>query len=121
MITILDDLPPNVIGLEAKGKLTEDDYVKTIVPQIEQKQRDFDKVRMLFVLGRDFDGLTVGALWEDSKLTFKRPGSWEKIAVVSDSDLLKTAMTLFSWMVPGEMKIFPTAKTAEATTWVSAA
>ena len=119
MIQLLPDMPKNVIGLEASGKVTREDYQATVLPQIEQKQRDFDKIRLMYVLGNDFDGYSAGAVWEDASLAFKKPGSWERIAVVSDNEWLGRAMALFSWMMPGEVKLFPISEERQAREWVT--
>ena len=121
MIRLIEDVPENVIGLEAEGKVTKEDYEATILPQIEAKQRAFDRIRLLYVLGGDFEGYTAGAMWEDAGLAFKRPGSWERIAVVSDNETLRKAMSLFSWMVPGDVKVYPLAESNEARSWLTAA
>ena len=121
MIHLMENMPQNVIGLEAVGKVTWEDYESTILPQIEAKQREFDKIRLMYVLGGDFEGYTAGAMWEDATLAFKRPGSWERIAVVSDSDSLRKAMALFSWMVPGEVKMYQVSEKDEAKSWVTGA
>jgi len=120
MIQLLEGLPPNVVGIELSGKVTEVDYESTILPQIEEKQRQFDKVRMLYITAKDFDGFSAGAIWQDTKVAFKRPGSWEKIAIVSDEEWLKRAVRLFSWMVPGEVNVYSLADRERARDWVVA-
>jgi hypothetical protein len=120
MIRILEDLPPNVIGVELSGRVTEDDYAKTLVPQIEEKQRQFDKVRLLYVAGNEFDGYSAGALWEDTKVAFKRPMSWEKIAVVTDEEWLRRAIRFFSWIVPGEVNVYSLADRERGQDWIAA-
>jgi hypothetical protein len=119
MIHVLEDLPPNVIGLEAKGQVTSGDYEQVIAPAIDQKQREFDKVRLMYILGPGFEGYTAGAMWDDSKLIFKRPGSWERIAVVTDEDWIQRSIALFGWMAPGEVKVFPYKDEPRARDWVS--
>jgi hypothetical protein len=120
MITLLPGLPANVIGIEAAGKVERDDYEQTIVPQIDEKQRQFEKVRLLYVLGEAFEGYTAGAVWEDATLAFKHPGSWERIAVVTDDETLRKAIGLVAWMVPGEVKLFPVPELPAAKEWVAA-
>ena len=46
-------------------------------------------------------GYSGGAMLEDSKLVFKHPRAWEKVAVVSDDDWIRRSIALFGWMVPG--------------------
>jgi hypothetical protein len=119
MIELLQGFPPNVIGIEATGRVTSDDYERTLAPTIEEKQRQYDKIRLIYVLGPDFDSYTAGAMWDDSKLAFEHPRSWEKIAVVSDHEWLNRAMSAFSWMVPGEFRLFHDSELDAAKDWVS--
>ena len=114
MIRVMENMPANVIGLEARGKVTREDYEATILPQIQAKQREFEKIRLMYVLGDEFEGYTPGAMFEDAGLAFKRPGAWERIAVVSDSEALRRAMSLFSWMVPGEVKVYSLSQSDDA-------
>jgi hypothetical protein len=120
MINVLPDLPDNVIALEARGRVTKDDYETTVLPAIDEKQHRYDKVRLLYVLGAGFDGYTAGAMWEDATLAFKKPGSWEKIAIVSDDQGLRRAIALVSWMMPGETKLYATEEIEAARGWVAA-
>jgi hypothetical protein len=119
MIHVLEDLPANVIGIEASGQVTSDDYERVIFPAIDDKQREHDKVRLMYVLGPEFDGYSAGAVWEDSKLLFKHPSSWEKIAVVTDEDWIRRSLSVFGWMVPGEVKVFANGDTSQARDWVT--
>jgi hypothetical protein len=120
VIEVLPGLPENVIGIEAVGKVTDDDYKDVIVPLIDKKQQAHDKVRLIYVLGPEFDGYSAGALWDDAKIATKKPGSWEKLAVVSDEQWITRTLSLVSWAFPGEMKVFPMSERAAATTWIAA-
>jgi hypothetical protein len=119
MIQLIDGLPDNVIGLEAAGQVTSGDYENVIAPTIDAKQREHDKVRLIYVLGPEFDGYSAGAVWQDSKLLFKHPSSWEKVAIVTDEDWLRRSVSLFGWMVPGEVKVFANSDSTEARDWVT--
>ena len=121
MIHLIENLPGNVVGLKAEGKVTREDYELRIMPQIRAREREFDKIRLIYVLGGDFMGYTVGAFWKDPTLAFRRPGSWERIAIVSDSDALRMVMALLSWVIPSKMKVYRLASTDEAKSWVAAA
>src|SRR5262245_20675253 len=101
MIELLGGLPENVIGIEATGEVTSDDYERFILPAIDQKQREHEKVRMVYVLGPNFEGYTAGAFFQDGKLIFKHPLSWERVAVVTDEEWIRRSLAIFGWMVPG--------------------
>jgi hypothetical protein len=119
MIQLIDGLPDNVIGLEASGQVTASDYEKVIAPVVDEKQHEYDKVRLMYVLGAEFDGYSAGAVLQDSKLLFKHPSSWEKVAIVTDEDWLRRSVSLFGWLVPGEVKIFANSDSTEARDWVT--
>ena len=58
MIHLIENLPGNVVGLKAEGKVTREDYELRIMPQIRAREREFDKIRLIYVLGGDFMGYT---------------------------------------------------------------
>ena len=54
MIRLIDDMPPGTIGLEATGKVTDEDDTNVLVPAITAALATND-VRLLYVLGDGFD------------------------------------------------------------------
>ena len=119
MIELLQDLPDNVLALEASSKVTGDDYEKVIIPAVEARFEQFDKIRFLYHLGPDFTGFDAEAMWDDAKVGLKHLTHFEKIAVVTDVDWITRATKTFGFMMPGEVKVFTNAQLAEAKTWVS--
>ena len=57
---------------------------------------------------------------EDFKVGIEHFTRWERMAVVTDVDWIKHTMQFFSFMMPGEMKIFPPSEAAQARAWVAA-
>jgi hypothetical protein len=119
VIRVLDGLPANVLGVEASGRVTDDDYEAVLVPAVREKRTAHDRLRFLYVLGDDFDGWTMGAMWEDAKLGLKDPKTWEKIAVVGDKDWLAHVVKAFGWMIPGEVRAFHLHELDAAKAWVA--
>jgi hypothetical protein len=119
VITVLENLPDNVVGVEASGKVTADDYRKTLVPAIERQREKHGKVRMLYVIGDDFDGFTAGALWQDERIFDRHPLSFEKIAVATDSRAIRGVIEGLGWMVPGAVKLFAADEVDQAREWVT--
>ena len=62
------------------------------------------------------------AVWEDLKLEvdlgIRHRDVWERIAVVTDLGWLWRAFELFSWMVPGEMRLFRESELEQAKAWL---
>jgi hypothetical protein len=119
MIRLMDDLPDNVIGFEAVGEVDAGDYKSTLDPAVDAALQSNDKLRLVYVLGDQFDGYTGGAMWEDTKLGIGHWGAWEKIALVTDKDWVDDAIKFMGWMVPGEIKVYPTVDVVAAKEWAS--
>jgi hypothetical protein len=77
VIRIVEHMPPGTIGVEASGKITEEDYRDVLVPTVEAALTTGD-VRLLYVLDEGAE-YSAGAMWADSKLWTKHlktgPGS----------------------------------------------
>ncbi len=119
MIRVLEGLPQNVLGVEASGKVTDDDYERVLIPAVREKLDAVGTVRFIYVLGDEFDGWTFGAMWEDAKLGGSDLTAWEKVAVVSDKDWLKHMVKAFGWMIPGEVRVFELAELDAAKAWAA--
>jgi hypothetical protein len=117
MLRILNDMPPGTVGVEAVGKVTEEDYRDVLAPAVGDALQRQD-LRLLYVLGREFDSYSPGAAWEDTKLWAKNLKGWERVAIVSDADWLENAVKAFRWLMPGELKVFETDEMREAKGWL---
>jgi SpoIIAA-like len=121
MLKLIEDLPKGIVGVEAAGEVTADDYRHVLVPAFDAaKAAAADgKVSVLYVIGADFPDYSAGALWQDTELGVGHLRSWRRIAVVSDAQWLSQAVHALGWLVPGEARVFPTAQLQDARAWVS--
>jgi hypothetical protein len=121
MLKLIEDLPDNVIGVEADGKVTSEDYEKLLVPAVQTARAATPdgKVRVLYVLHDDFPDYTAGAMWEDTKLGIGHFRAWERIALVCDAEWLRKSVRAFAWMIPGEMKAFELDDLEDARRWIT--
>jgi hypothetical protein len=121
LLTLILELPATVVGVEAEGKVTSQDYEQVLVPAVEAARAAGDgKVRILYVLGREFPDYTAGAVWQDTKLGLGHLRSWERVAMVSDADWLRHSIAAFGWTIPGEVRVFGSDQLSEAREWVAA-
>lgn len=118
MLRLIDDLPDSVLGLEAVGKVSADDYRTTLVPAVETLLGRHAKARLLYVLGKDFDGFTGGAAWQDARLGMKHFTDFERVAVVTDTDWIEGLVRAFGFFLPGEVETFETDELDEARDWI---
>lgn len=118
MIEPLENLPEGVIGFRAVGTVEPDDYRNVLDPAIDAAAGD--GVRLVYVLGDDFDRYSLGALWQDAKLGSTRsPKTWERVAFVTNHDWIGHAANVFAPLMPGEFKVFPLEQTDEAIGWAA--
>jgi hypothetical protein len=120
MLTILTDLPENVLGAEASGMVTGEDYQNVLAPALEVYLRTHDAARVLVVLGPAFEGFGSGAMWDDAKLGLSHIDSWKKVAVVTDHGHLRVMIKTFAFTMPGEVRTFEYAELPAAREWIAA-
>ena len=119
MFELTADTPDNVVAVNAVGDIEDDDYEDVAVPAIEDALSRHDRIRMLLVLGPEFEGFGADAMWEDAKLGAKTFTSYERIALVADASWLRRTVKAFGWLMPGEVRGFALADLATARDWVS--
>jgi hypothetical protein len=76
-------------------------------------------VRIYYEIAPDFAGVDPGAVWEDTKVGFSHFLRWERFAVVSDVEWINHAVKLFSFLMPGEFRVFRTAEAGQAREWIA--
>ena len=117
MIRLLDDMPPGVLGLEAIDDVEEEDYQNVLLPAVDAAIEEHGKVRLVYVLGPEFDEYEGEAVWEDLKLGARHPASFERIAIVTDAGWAGPAIKVFSVLLPGRARAFPLAELEAAKLW----
>ena len=118
MIRSIENMPAGTVGLEAVGKVTEQDYEEVLVPAVTAAL-ERGEARLLYVLGREFDSYSVGAMWADTKLTAGHRKGWDRVAVVSDADWLENSVKAFGWLMPGKVRVFETDDVDDALEWLT--
>jgi hypothetical protein len=109
-----------VIALRAVGKVTADDYRTVLEPEVERVTRAGGKVRLYLELGPEFDGYDFGGLMADAHLGVSDARSFERLALVTDSALIRDAVGLFAGLMPGAVKVFSVDQSDAARSWISA-
>jgi SpoIIAA-like len=120
LIELIEGLPDGVVGLEAVGEVTADDYSSVAYPAVKDALARHKKISLLHVLGDRFAGYEAGGGWADAKLGVLHAFSFKRIAVVTDLEPVRKQVKRVGWLVPGEMKLFSNAQRTAALAWVSA-
>jgi SpoIIAA-like len=121
LIEKVTDLPAGTIGFRASGKIASDEYRQVMEPIYAALERG-EKLNIYFELADDFNGLDLGALWQDMKAAgpvgLKHRSSWERMALVTDKDWVRHGASAFGWLAPGELRLFDLAERDEARAWL---
>jgi hypothetical protein len=110
----------NVLSLQANGKLTHADYEQVLIPRLEELIKDHGKARILFVMGEEFHGWELEAMWDDAKFGIKHRIDFEKCAVVGGPEWIEWATKLAGVLLTCECKTFPAQKLQQAQSWIKA-
>jgi hypothetical protein len=74
---------------------------------------------MLYVIGAEFTGYELEAMWDDSLFGVKHWHDFSHIAVVTDHSGLRAMVAMFKPFFHGEVRVFPMADLPAAKSWVA--
>jgi hypothetical protein len=121
MIERLTDMPPGTVGFRVTGEVDRADYDNVLVPELK-RALDAGQMRTLYVI-ETLDEIEPSALWTDAKLGFdlavRNRDAWVRSAIVTDIEWMARATTLFAWMIPGEVRVFPLGELEQAKSWIT--
>jgi SpoIIAA-like len=117
MFKLIEGLPPDVIGIEAIGKVTHEDYKTVLIPKAEALIAK-GPVKLLYVAGDRFEGYELEALWDDAAFGVKHWTDFSRVAVVADQAWLRAAVTMFKPLFPSEVRLFRLGDLNAAKAWI---
>lgn len=120
MLKVLDGFPDNVLAVEGVGTVTAEDYRAVLVPVALAKMAKHKSLKLFCLLGEGFEGLSTGALWEDTKLGLGHWGEWGRLVVVTDRGWIADAVRMFAPLFHHPMRVFPLAEREVARAFVMA-
>jgi len=119
MIEQIDGFTDDILALHVSGKVTVEDYRDRLIPAARDKIARHKSLRIYCEIKDDFAAYTAGAMWEDLKLGISYWGDFGKMAIVTDSGAIRTAVTLFAPFFQHPIRIFPNDQTAAARAWIA--
>ena len=114
MIQIVEGLPDNVVGIVAKGRVTNEECDKILKPLMEDSLKRHDKVRLYYEIGCRFPG----AAWEELRIGMDTIPQWERVAVVTDVRWVRPVNAL-RFLIASEVRVFTIQEAIPARAWVS--
>lgn len=118
MLELLPEKEGNVLGLNAQGTITLDDFRQILAPRLEAMIKDWGKARLLLLLEEDFHGFDLEAFKGDEAFWSKHRENLQKIAVVGGSFMVNLQIRLGATLLGGEVQAFAREELEEAWDWV---
>ena len=117
MIEIIKGLPKNVVGIAVKGRVTKKDCYDVLMPAMKKSLQRHDKIRLYYELNSRFPG----AAWDDLNVGIEHVPPCERVAIVTDVGWIRYTVKALRFLIPGEIRVFPTPQASEGRTWITAA
>lgn len=120
MIEELQDVPEGVVGLRVSGRVTADDF-RDFKPTMD-RMLDAEEIRIVEVIGPDYEGFGPGGLLADVKQgfsTLKHLHAFKRTAVVTDTEWIGHTLHALAWMIPGEVALFGMDQLDAAKQWAA--
>ena len=105
-----------LLEIRISGKLQKPDY-ELLVPEVERLIEAHGGIRMLVHL-EDFQGWSVGALWEDIKFDLRHFGDIEPLALVGEEKWEQGMAAFCKPFTKAEVRYYPPERGGEARDWV---
>jgi len=116
MISLIEGLPDDVVGIVATGKVTKTDCDRVFIPAVQQTLSRHDKIRLYYELSSRFPG----AAWEDLQVALEPSPQWARIAVVTDVGWVRHTVNALRFLIPGDIRVFATIRAQEGRDWIAA-
>jgi hypothetical protein len=117
MLKFIEAMPQDVLAIEAVGKVTHEDYRTILIPKAEAMMTK-GPIKMLYVIGKEFIGYELEALWDDGAFGIKHWREFKRVAVVSDQVWLRASISMFTPLFPAEVRLFKLSELSAAKDWV---
>ena len=121
MLEKIADVPDGVDAFRAVGKLTGDDYEKTVEPLLDERRREARRLRLLIQLGPEYEGFTADALWGKAETWRHFPSLLRMIdgyAIVSDLRWVRDWINLTGFLMPFPLRVFGNDERDGAVAWL---
>ncbi len=114
MLEAVENLPSNVIGIIAKGRVTSLECRSVLRPMIRAALKQHKTLRLYYELHSRYPG----AGWDALSLGLDKLPTWERAAVVSDTTWVRQTVSALLFFVAKDVKVFSISEIPDAKAWV---
>src|SRR5438093_1031842 len=115
MIELIKELPDNVVGIIARGRVTNEECDNVLRPAMERSLRRHGKIRLYYEVSSRFPG----AGWDDLDIAIDHLPQWERIAVVTDTGGVRQTVNALRLLLASEVRVFTTLEAGEGRAWIA--
>jgi hypothetical protein len=119
MITLIKNIPDNIIGFRYEDHVTAEDYEIVLFPAVNVAKKKSKDLKILCQLADNFKGFSLGALKDDMEVGLKYFRDWKKIALLSNKEWMNDIVKAFSLFVTAQVRTFQNKDIDEAIKWLS--
>ena len=119
MIEPIPGLPENVIGFRASGDITKKDYDQVVFPTVSKQLKEGKELNYIFMVDTNLKDFSAGAWVQDIWLGLKDLFKWNRVAIVSDSEKIRSFTDKAGHLIPGTYKGFTKGQLDEAINWAA--
>jgi hypothetical protein len=119
MFQTIEGMPAGVVAIRGVGRISAQDYETVLVPAVDRATAGGRKARLYLELGDGFEGYDAGGMLADTKVGMGNFRSFERIALVTDTDWIRHAVQLFGPLIPGDVNVFPVRESTMGREWVA--
>ena len=115
MIEMIKELPDNVVGIIAKGRVTNEECDNILKPAMERSLKRHPKIRLYYEVGSRFPG----AGWDDLDLAIDHLPQWERIAIVTDTGWVRHTVNALRFLIASEVRVFTMLEAEQGRAWIA--
>ena len=115
MLELIKELPDNVVGIVARGRVTNEECDNVLLPAMELSLKKHRKLRLYYEVGCRFPG----AGWHDLDVAIDHLPQWERVAVVTDTAWVRQTVNALRFLIASEVRVFTTLEATEGRVWIA--
>lgn len=117
MISLISNLPPDLLGIIATHEVSREEYEQVVLPAMQKQLDQTGSLNCLAVVDTTPGRFTAGEWWPAAMAALAKMGKWRHIAIVTDSERVNKLLDMFRAAIPAELKGFGPQQVDEAIRW----